>query len=366
MDKLRLDHPASRKNRWLIALVAAIVLVAGVGIPFTARADVSLDMGVSVGYPPPPLPIEEQPPIPGPGYLWTPGYWAWGDDGYYWVPGFWVLAPFYGALWTPAYWGWFGRVCVFHPGYWARHVGFYGGINYGFGYPGKGYVGGRWGPGGFYYNRSVNQIHDPRITNVYDGTVGNSGVVNRTSFNGGQGGVVARPSAQDAVVAGETHVTPVAAQTKQVATARLDPSMRASFNHGAPLVTAAARASAANESSATSVRGAPGQAMPGSVNSQRTLPVVPTFHSAMVLRSTGFAPHAASASQRSVVQAPRRGYSSATSSAMMSHTRPLPAYTYHPNNGQVAYQRPVVHAAPASRAVHAAGAGHASGGGAHH
>jgi hypothetical protein len=39
---------------------------------------------------PPPLPDYEQPQAPGDGYLWTPGYWAWGGGGYYWVPGGWV------------------------------------------------------------------------------------------------------------------------------------------------------------------------------------------------------------------------------------------------------------------------------------
>src|ERR1700753_2522392 len=39
---------------------------------------------------PPPLPDYEQPPAPDEGYLWTPGYWAWGGGGgYYWVPGTW-------------------------------------------------------------------------------------------------------------------------------------------------------------------------------------------------------------------------------------------------------------------------------------
>ena len=61
------------------------------------------DHVISVDVPPPPLPIYEQPIIPGPGYLWVPGYWAWSDDfGYYWVPGTWVLAPEPGLLWTPA------------------------------------------------------------------------------------------------------------------------------------------------------------------------------------------------------------------------------------------------------------------------
>src|ERR1700756_3073681 len=57
--------------------------------------------------PPPLLPEYEQPPIPAPGYIWTPGYWAYGADDYYWVPGTWVQPPAVGLLWTPGYWGWF-------------------------------------------------------------------------------------------------------------------------------------------------------------------------------------------------------------------------------------------------------------------
>ena len=30
---------------------------------------------------------------PGSGYLWTPGYWAYGPEGYFWVPGTWVQPP---------------------------------------------------------------------------------------------------------------------------------------------------------------------------------------------------------------------------------------------------------------------------------
>ncbi len=43
--------------------------------------------------PPPPLPVYEQPPMPAPGYHWTPGYWAWNNSDYYWVPGVWVEPP---------------------------------------------------------------------------------------------------------------------------------------------------------------------------------------------------------------------------------------------------------------------------------
>ncbi len=103
-------------------------------------------IGVAIRIGPPALPVYEQPLCPGDGYLWTPGYWAYDYDAsdYYWVPGTWVMAPQVGFLWTPAYWGWGGDGFVFYDGYWGPHVGFYGGINYGFGYFGVGFEGGRW------------------------------------------------------------------------------------------------------------------------------------------------------------------------------------------------------------------------------
>jgi hypothetical protein len=77
-------------------------------------------------------------------------------------------------------------VFVWDAGYWAPDVGFYGGINYGFGYFGVGYLGGYWSNGAF-YNRSVNNI-SVNITNVYNKTVINNTTINRVSYNGGYGG----------------------------------------------------------------------------------------------------------------------------------------------------------------------------------
>src|ERR1700690_73777 len=84
-------------------------------------AQVSIGVSIHVG--PPALPVYVQPVCPAPGYIWTPGYWAYGPAGYFWVPGTWVMAPSVGVLWTPGYWGWGGGGYAWHSGYWGPHVG---------------------------------------------------------------------------------------------------------------------------------------------------------------------------------------------------------------------------------------------------
>src|SRR5580692_2547220 len=196
---------------------------------------------ISVNFAPPALPVYDLPDCPGDGYLWVPGYWAWDvDDGYYWIPGYWDMAPEVGYLWTPAWWGWDGGVFVFHDGYWGPHVGFYGGINYGFGYFGVGFSGGRWDGGHFFYNRAVMNINVTDIHNVYNETVVNN-TVNRVSYNGGNGGISARPTPQEERAGQERHIPPIAAQTQHVAAARGNPQLRASANHGKPPIAATSR-----------------------------------------------------------------------------------------------------------------------------
>jgi uncharacterized membrane protein YgcG len=138
------------KNSLGTAMLAAALALA----PQAAQARVFISVGIA----PPIIPVYTQPLCPGDGYIWTPGYWAYGDQGYYWVDGAWVLAPYEGALWTPGYWGWGGGVYFWNPGYWGRHVGFYGGINYGFGYFGTGFYGGYWNGGHFFYNRAYGNF----------------------------------------------------------------------------------------------------------------------------------------------------------------------------------------------------------------
>src|SRR5579859_6194069 len=233
--------------RWMVFTVVMLSL--------TAASFAQVFVSVRIG--PPALPIYAQPICPGPGYFWTPGYWAWNDDGgYYWVPGTWVIAPV-GMLWTPGYWGWGGGFYAWHAGYWGPHIGFYGGINYGFGYGGVGFVGGEWRGGAFYYNRSVTNVSVTNVTNVYNKTV----VVNEnhTAFNGGEGGVAARPTAAEEAAAHEQHTPALAAQTQHEHLASQNKQNFASEHHGRPAIAATQKAGDFSSRSAVPARNAGGE-----------------------------------------------------------------------------------------------------------
>ena len=228
--------------------------------PLPAAAQPYVSVVITAPAPPPPLPFYEQPPIPGPDYLWTPGYWAWDDfdEAYYWVPGTWVMAPEPGLLWTPGYWGWNDGVFLFHSGYWGPHVGFYGGVAYGFGYTGFGYQGGYWNHGAFFYNTYVNHVSNVNITNVYNQTV----VVNRTtinsiSYNGGPGGVAARPNAQEAVFQREPRFTSTPMQVQHQRLAAATPALFANANGGHPSIAATPGPGAFRAQGVVAARGAP-------------------------------------------------------------------------------------------------------------
>jgi WXXGXW repeat (2 copies) len=222
-------------------VIGALLLAAGMMLQSTASF---AQIGVSIRIAPPELPVYEQPMCPGDGYIWTPGYWGWANDDYYWAPGTWVMPPEVGYLWTPGYWGWGGSGFMFNDGYWGASVGFYGGIDYGFGYFGNGYEGGRWENGRFFYNTSLNRVDSNVFRNTYNTRVDER--VNRVSFNGGNGGINARATAQEEATARGSHTPAVAAQTQHAWSARNDPQQRYASNHGAPPVTATARASAAS------------------------------------------------------------------------------------------------------------------------
>ena len=227
--------------RKFLSLRILFLAVLAFVVPAASRAQVALGVSIRVG--PPALPVYEQPPCPQEGYLWTPGYWAYGAEGYYWVPGVWVAPPRVGLLWTPAYWGWNEGVYVFHAGYWGPHVGFYGGINYGFGYGGVGFVGGEWRGGHFAYNTAVVNVNRTVIHNTYVNktVIVNNREVSRTSFSGGPGGINARPSREEISASHESHIQATRMQTSHEHLAASNRANFASENHGRPATAAMSR-----------------------------------------------------------------------------------------------------------------------------
>jgi hypothetical protein len=193
-------------------------------------------VGVSINFAPPVLPVYEQPPCPVAGYIWTPGYWGWGDGDYYWVPGVWVAPPSVGVLWTPPWWGWNNGAYVFNEGYWGPTVGFYGGVNYGYGYSGNGYWGGRWEGNAFRYNTAVTRVNTNIVHNTYvDRLVVNKQVnANRASFNGPNGVNAQETAAQKAAAANAKKMPPTSQQLARQQAASKDQNLRASVNKGNP------------------------------------------------------------------------------------------------------------------------------------
>ena len=175
-----------------IMKLRSLVFAAFLALPLASFAQIEFSASIA----PPELPVYEQPVCPVAGYIWTPGYWAYDND-YYWVPGVWVPPPRVGLLWTPPWWGWNNGVYAFNEGYWGPHVGFYGGVNYGYGYTGNGYWGGRWSGNTFQYNTAVTRVNKTVINNTYVNNSFQKNVnANRTSFNGGNGGIKAEATAE--------------------------------------------------------------------------------------------------------------------------------------------------------------------------
>lgn len=229
----------------LVPVLALVVGLSFLALPSPASAQVAVGISVRIG--PPALPVYAQPICPGPDYIWVPGYWSWDQDGdeYYWVPGTWVLAPDPGLYWTPGWWGYDedGDDYLWHPGYWGPHVGYYGGINYGFGYFGVGFVGGEWRDRHFYYNRAVVNVNVTEVHNVYVNRNYRVVTNEHVSYNGGPHGVNYRPTPEEQRWDNERHVGPTANQERHVTEARDDRALHYNDNHGRPPIAATQRPS---------------------------------------------------------------------------------------------------------------------------
>ncbi len=256
------------RYRFVVPVLLSLGAVTG---PSVAFGQVAISLNITLA--PPELPVYVQPAIPAPGYIWTPGYWAYGPDGYFWVPGTWVQPPAVGLLWTPGWWGWDNGVYAFNQGYWGPTVGFYGGINYGYGYGGVGYQGGYWEHGRFAYNRAANNIGNVHVTNVYNRTIINN-TTTRASFNGGQGGIAARPTPQQEAYAHASHTPPTTLQVQHQQAAGSNHELLATVNHGRPPIAATSRPAAFTGPGVVPARNAPAaaHAVPGATGAVHGAP----------------------------------------------------------------------------------------------
>src|ERR1700733_5801365 len=190
----------------MLRSIQFLLLLLVLAIPATSFAQVSLSITIA----PPELVVYTQPVCPQEGYLWTPGYWGWGSGAYAW-----------------------------NQGYWGTEVGFYGGVNYGFGYGGVGYEGGYWRNNQFSYNTYVNVGVGGSFRNTYNKTVVNN--TTYVSYNGGTGGITARPTATEETAAHAQRTPPTAAQTTQRTSASQNHELLASVNHGKPPIAATSK-----------------------------------------------------------------------------------------------------------------------------
>ena len=331
-----------RASHLLLPILLGCTALTAIIAPARAQGEI----GVSITLAPPPLPDYEQPPMPAYGYIWTPGFWQYGGDGYYWVPGTWVEPPVVGLLWTPGYWGWSGGFYRWNAPYWGAQVGYYGGINYGYGYGGNGYGGGRWEGGRFAYNRSANNFGEVHITNIYNTPIENHTPFNHVSFNGGTNGVRMQPTSAQVAVGREQHTQPTQAQAQHFQAAQANPALRQRTNNGVPPIAATSRPGQFAGQGVVPGRGAAGPVAPRPIIAQ---PANPTLapQAQHVAPPVAQPPRAATPAQM-----PQQQQQHQTPAPQPQHAAPAPPQHAAPPQPQAAPQQqhqapaPQQHAAP--------------------
>src|SRR5207237_2953627 len=117
---------------WMLALVPFAMIGCADETPPVTTTTTTTTQEVTTGVPssavvtrevvvpqaPPSVRIEEQTVAPGPGYIWTQGYWRWSGRDYVWVSGAWVRPPRTTAVWVSGHWVSRGAGWVWVPGHW--------------------------------------------------------------------------------------------------------------------------------------------------------------------------------------------------------------------------------------------------------
>src|SRR5207249_5618054 len=107
-----------------LVMLALLALVGCAEEPTTVTTITTTQEGTTTGparafvvtRSPAPVRVETQTVAPGPGYVWTTGYWRWTGADYVWVPGTWVVRPRPAAVWVAGHW-------VRRPGGWVYVAG---------------------------------------------------------------------------------------------------------------------------------------------------------------------------------------------------------------------------------------------------
>jgi hypothetical protein len=87
----------------------------------------------------------------------------------------------------------------------------------------------------------VNNVNATSMHNVYNKSVTNNTAFNHVSYNGGRGGVSARPTQAEESASRERHSQPTTSQTQHAQAAKGNHALLASVNHGRPAIAATAK-----------------------------------------------------------------------------------------------------------------------------
>ena len=93
----------------LLAVACAVLTLAACGPAY---------VGMHVGEPPPRPVMGYVGVVPGPGYVWTDGFWDLRGGRWYWSSGRWVVPPRPHAVWVTPRWEPRGGHYYFRQGHW--------------------------------------------------------------------------------------------------------------------------------------------------------------------------------------------------------------------------------------------------------